>query len=206
MVSFSNKDVKDETLMKVQNLQTFFILMELSSKLFEASEIIKKDFFASSISKEYDSLLSDDAKESLKKIKRYFDTENIIKKMRNKFISHLDSIEIENSFNATPGDEVFEFYLSESDGNSFFIVTNIMTSYNIFNTIDKSDHTKALEALLDNVLENVTLFRKFLGNCVSLVAKKYLDKSLAETKEIIIADAPSIDEGFAPYFVEERKK
>lgn len=177
--------------------------MELSSKLFEAWNMIKNDFFSSGISRQYDPLLSDDAKESLEEIKRYFATDNIIKKMRNKFVSHLDSDEINNSFDTTPADEVFELYFSETYANCFFYITNIMISYNILNTIDESNHTKALETLFDEVLTNTKLLQRFLGTCVQLVEKKYLSNSKRE--EITITDGPSIDEISVPWFVERRK-
>lgn len=205
MASFSNKNVENGPPRKAQNSQSFFIVMELSSKLFEASEMIKNDFYGSGISREYDSLLSRDAKECLKNIKRYFNNDdNIIKKVRNKFVSHLDSHEIANSFNGTPEDEIFELYFSETYANSFFYLTNIMIGYNILNTLH-SDPMKALDMFFDEVLKTTGWFKDFIGDSIQVVAKKYFSESFKGIKTIKIADAPSIDDIVLPYFIEKKK-
>ncbi len=205
MAAFSNnKNINYEALRKAQNSQTFLILLILAGKLFEGSKMIEKDFFKSSLSKEYYDLLSDEGKESLNYIKEYFGKKNIIKEIRHKFSHHLDSEKIKEAFDCSPADEVFEFYFSEQYANNFFWLTGNMISYNIMDILDRDDPTKALAKFFDELLNTAKWFQNFIGDYVSVVVGKYWGASEGDT--FTIGDAPSLDKVFLPYFVERRNK
>jgi len=86
--------------------QAQFFIRILAGKLNEGWEMIRKDFFKTQLSREYENLLSQKGKESLSELKVYFkDKNNLVRLIRDKFAFHYDKEKIKEEIDKIPQEE-----------------------------------------------------------------------------------------------------
>ncbi len=190
---------------KANITQSLALARILAGKLFEGWNTIGKVYFSTKLSKEYHSLLSQEAKDALKELGKYFGKENIVMKIRNEFAFHYDHKQITDGFNALKVEEDWEIYLTEANGNSLYYVAELAANYALLNSIDSSDLKTAIETLVDELIQIGKLFTTFLGGCLVVISHRYFlnkDGKLAYEEECQLTDAPSIYDISIPYFVE----
>ena len=71
LILLSHKTPDNPIELKAQKYQSFFLLLLLIGKLWEIWQLLQNLYFKGQLSKEYESYLPDEAKESLKYIKKY---------------------------------------------------------------------------------------------------------------------------------------
>lgn len=198
---FSNKDVKTDAGRRAQNSQSLFLLIILAGKLWEGWELVEKAYFGTKLSKTYHNLLPQETIDRLNDLKSYFGkSDNLIKKVRNKIAFHYDSPEILDQFYKAPKNEIFEIYLSKSQGNCFYFLPYVLLLNAILEWTSISDPLKATDTFFSDVLTIARWFIDFLNLCVVTIAKKNI---AWKWEEIDIPDPVGIDEVVLPYFVAE---
>ncbi len=159
---------------------------------------LQKAYFQSRLAKEYEILLSDEAQRSLKELKTYFGKDNLIKNIRNKLAFHYDTDEVNNQIPSMMSDLIPEIYLSESQGNSFFYISDIIRLRTILEYTGKSDAKVAKETLFSEVLNIANLFIEFLYHCLVSMVDRHKNIKL---EEIDIGNPPNINDITLPYFL-----
>lgn len=198
---FSNKDVKTDAGRRAQNSQSLFLFIILTGKLWEGWELVEKAYFGTKLSKTYHNLLPQEGIDRLSDLKSYFSkSDNLVKKVRNKIAFHYDSSEMLDQFRKAPKNEIFEIYLSESQGNCFYFLPSVLLLNAILEWTGISDSMKATDAFFSDVLTIARWFIDFLNLCVVTIAKKNVQW---KWEEIDIPDPVGIDEVVLPYFVAE---
>jgi hypothetical protein len=179
--------------------QAHFFIRTLAGKLNEGWEMIRKDFFKTQLSREYENLLSQKGKESLSELKVYFkDENNLVRLIRNKFAFHYDKEKIKEEVEKIPQEELLEMYISEHRGNCLYSISDTVVNWAILNSINSSNSQQAMDILIGDIAIKVSRwFREFCGDCVCIIAKKL---ELNST-EVEIPEPPSIDDVKLPYFV-----
>ena len=199
VVVSNNTKPTTEVETKAQNSQSLFFLISLTGKLYEAWELLRKNFFGAKLSKEYETLLSTLGQDSLKDLKRYFGKENLIKKVRNEIAFHYGSEEIIQQINELPPDEEFKLYLTNAQGTSFYYLAHFLHLKKILEYTKKSDDFEALDQYFNEVLKVAQLFLDFLDACLIAISKQ--NNIEWKLEEIDIPEPLSIDEVHLPYFV-----
>lgn len=171
---------------------------------------LKKVFFQNKqkMGKEYEKYLSDDAKNDLEDIKKYFGKgNNFISKIRNKFSFHYDQNEIKDALNNFPDEEPLEIYLSTSRGNCFYYASTVLLMEAVLGSTGKdiSDPESALKQFFGEVLNVTDWMLNFFNHCLLVVPQKLgWNKSLIK-ETVEIEDAPGVDDMSLPYFIKKSK-
>lgn len=176
-----------------------FFLRILAGKLEEGWQMLNRDFFNSKLSKDYEKELPPNAIDSLNKLKRYLNSKNVIKFLRNEFSFHYGKEEIKKELNKVNETEIFEMFLSD-EATSLYAFSDPMILRVICEYLELSDIEKASNKLLDVVSRDVTRWFLDFGNeCLLLIVKKLnIDYSKTE-----IPDPPLLREVKLSYFVKK---
>ncbi|MHA1669529.1 MAG: hypothetical protein ACTSV5_03010 [Promethearchaeota archaeon] len=181
--------------------QTQFFIRTLAGKLSEGWKMINKNYIDTQLSNEYEDLLSRKGKDSLSRLKEYFnDRNNFVRLIRNKFAFHYDKEKIKEAINEIPQDEILEIYISEHRTNCLYSLSDTIVNWSILNSIDSSNSQRAMDKLINDIAIKVSSwFQEFCGDCACIIAKK-LD---IDSSEVEISELPSINEIKLPYFVKK---
>jgi hypothetical protein len=148
-----------------------FISVMLGGKLYEGWRILEKNYFGQKVSQEIDSHLSETGKRALNGLKNYFASENLIKKIRQKYAFHYDIDELKKQYNDYRDDEPFELYWSEHMANVFST-----TYFDVYHALTKElndDEDIAAKLFFKNVTGTTGIFREFIGEIILYFSRKY---------------------------------
>jgi hypothetical protein len=135
LLIFSNKKSEDEAIRKVSTMQSSLIARISIGKQYEAWRLLEKNFFASKLSRKYESKLNKDGIEALQKLKIYFGQKNLISDIRNNFSFHYPSFDqIKKQLKGIPAETEFQLYLGNEHANCNYymaeeIISNAMLNY-----------------------------------------------------------------------------
>jgi len=201
LITYSNYYVEDKTINTAQNVQSFFLIKLLAGKLVEGYDIIRKDYFGSSLSREYAAELSEDSKAALTILHSYFKrNDNLIKLIRNKFSFHYDSDIVKEQLDKIPDEEDLELYLASNHGNSLYTLSHITSSNALFNEVDDSDNWKAVDTVFKEVLSTAKNYLVFAEGILTVIWRQHRIKTVSVT-DIELKDAPKLNSIRLPYFV-----
>jgi len=203
VVFVAAKHTEDALERRGRHLQALLFSRMLAGKLWEAWELLGKDFFKAKLSKEYELLLTSDGKNSLNKLKRYFSTQNLIYRIRNEFAFHYTQQEpIENLLNAVPTEEVFEIYLAPEHGNCLYSMSDVILNFSLLSSIN-ADPQKAMDKVLGEIFGVAKDFLEFLGDCLVVIADRYLSP---QSERVDVGNPPFLSDVTLPFFVERDTK
>lgn len=202
LILLSHKTPDNPIELKAQKYQSFFLLLLLIGKLWEIWQLLQNLYFKGQLSKEYESYLPDEAKESLKYIKKYYSNKGAwLKRVRDKISFHYDLDSLRQEINKMPDDAEFEMYLSEDQGNSLYISSGALVMFTLLGCIgDYLDPEYALKTYfseLADLTKNLIVFFNYCMMCIGI--KNKWDENILE--EIEIPDPPDIKDVFMPYFL-----
>lgn len=184
-----------------QVFQALFFIRMLAGKLHEGWKVIQRDFLGKEYSRKYMEVFSQEGKDSLADLKRYFGRENVIYFIRNKFASHYDAEKIEEELNQVAQNEVLDIYISEHLGNCLYSFGEVMVNRAILKYINSSNLQQAMNRLVEEIAIKVNGWFQIIGrDCIQFIFKK-LDHP--DFTEIEVPEPPSINEVKLPYFVKK---
>jgi len=157
-----------------RNYQTAFLGCLLSSKLWEGWVLLKKDYFLKKLDQKYQKQYSEEAKESLKYLKKYFGRENIINKIRNSTFHYPvgeDETEyFENLLSNEPKDYETQYFIGESFGQSLFPIDRFLANFS--SKIGKDGIEKSADTLYKESKEIIKHFMWFLSDYIYIFQKE----------------------------------
>lgn len=200
----SEDDELHEIERRVLLAQVVFLIRLLAGKLRESWGLLQKDFFSTGISKEYEPILEENAKDALQNLKRYFGKPNLIHEVRNYDAFHFSSEGIADKISQMENEETFFMYLPGTVGNSFYQVSDLLKNLIMLERISAGSDLKSLDRLQSEVLEVSVWFSEFIGGIMILICKNYLGSSLSELggEKLEISGVPVVDQVKLPFFVE----
>ena len=200
LIVFSNNIKGKGPLLTAQNIQSFFLIKLLAGKLYEGWELLRKSYFGSKLSIEYDDKLSKRGKNNLEFIKTYFGKTNVIKLIRNKYTFHYDKDHILDGLKAIPNDEELDMYLASDIGNTLYSMAHIISSYALFKEVRSNSEYEALKIIFKDVL---TISAKYLIVSVELI-QNILSKNkltIHKVTHIRVGGVQNIESVMLPYFI-----
>ena len=202
MIFSTNRRTTNQVVRAAQNMQALSLARFQIGILSEGWQLLQKNYFGTQLSKEYEPLLSEPARKSLKNLKRYFSTnENWMSSVRTGFCFHYPlSEEIAKLIDEAPDSEIFEIFMSEFFGNCLFSMSNTIVNFGILKCTGCSDLQRAMDKFLRDGVKVARWFGDFLGECLLVIAKKHLG---LESTEAEIPEPPNIKEVTLPYFIKE---
>lgn len=206
IIFLSNTEKESEIETRAQNCQTSFLLAILTGKLWEAWILITNLYLKGTLSREYESHLPDEAKESLENLKKYFGRKGgWFKEIRDKIAFHYDlkTSALSDLIKNTKEGENFDMYLSEDQGNSLYFSSSAymhLIALNLGGDFD--DVWEALDKYFSEVADVATWFLKFLNHCLVGIASKN-NWTTDFISEIELSDPPEAFEFSIPYFLKK---
>ena len=191
----SNKIVR-----RAENSQALLMVRLTAGYLWEGWRLLDINYFGSCISKDYDNLLSDDAKKCLDDMKRYFRNKNNAYTIRNKYAFHLlqkipdfisGLIEKDNT-------KKHSLYFNQHAGLCFYELPDTLINREIFRLVKGTTDRECLENLEKEIGDTTQKYLVFANQFVLQFYKKYLQD--LNPMKIDIPEPPKIYEISIPYF------
>jgi hypothetical protein len=109
-----------------QSATIYLFIQLLAGKLFESWEVFKKIFYKSKLSITYNKRLDSKASEALDYIKDYFDTQKLVKEIRNFYSFHYSPEKLDDALGKSDTD--LDIYLERglSPNNLFYFVEDLL--------------------------------------------------------------------------------
>lgn len=200
VIYYSSKQTDNEVIRRAQICQSLFFIRILAGKLFEGWEFLGSHFFGAKLSKEYEKALTGIGRNCLKKLKQYFDKNNVINLIRNEFAFHYSSVsskKINQVILDADDSENFEIFLSESHGNCLYYLSHVLVNSAILRHTGSPTLEEAADKLLKEITKVASCFSEFIGDCLTIVIKKYFGRKHGQ----IQIPASYVNEVSLPYFV-----
>lgn len=200
-----NRQRADNGVMKTaRDVQTMCLIRILVGKLHEGWKLIDKWYYGSTISRKYDGLLEQSAKDAVGEIKKYFSRKNLISEIRNRLAFHYGPKEQEERrervrvlIEKMRDSQILEIYVSKAHGNCLFPMSNDSVILDILNLTGESNNEQAWEKLREDIKKVINWFIEFLDGYHLVWAQKYVGLKASDEEEI---PAPSIKNVSLPYF------
>lgn len=203
LVQFSsNVHGTQRPVIRAQGFQSLFLMQILAGKLWEGWMLLKRGFFGTKLSKEFEPNLSPVGGKSLGSLKTYFGrSNNVIHTLRDEFAFHYSrgsSEQIDRAIHRLDDQAAFEMFFADVSGNCFYDISSSLMSLAIVEWTNTPDYRRALSTLLQEVRDVTELFVDFLGACVVLISRRY---PFMNAHEVEIPDPSDASTIACPYFV-----
>ena len=188
-----------EPLQRAQICQSFILFRLLAGKLNEANEMLRRDYFATQISRVYDQLLPQPAQDSLAAIKRYFARENIINRTRNDFAFHYSAAGAGAGFEALPPEEQLDYYVGRTLSNTLYYYSEVSVAVATIGSLDR-DHFGRFVGEIITVSKH---FLHLLDGLLFVFTERHGRTALLEpdvTHQIDLTDSPPFSSVKIPWF------
>jgi hypothetical protein len=166
--------------------QRNFISRLLIAKMFEAWEkLFQQLFFRNPLGREYELVFSQKAKESCAELRKFFGRTPYLAAVRNHYVFHYPSHELNAAMPNIPDDEDWKIYVSETVGNSLYYLSEMVASHAISAEINP-DRFKGYDKMFED--------RDFLAHhiielctgCMSVFVKRHLGLRMEDGMPISI--------------------
>lgn len=207
-VIYSSNEIgpQEEIMRTAQRVQSLFFMRMLAGKLYEGWEMLHKSYFRMKLPKQYETLLSDEARNAIKHLKQYFNRgDNLVGLIRNAWAFHYDRQKVEEEIDRIKEDAVLTMVLSEGRGNSLYEFSDTMVASSILNAINKSCWQEASDTLYGEILKVEDWFQGFGHGFVDLMVQQMLPNP-SGYREVELSNVPVIGEVRLPYFVERTRE
>lgn len=191
-------------LMRAENSQALLLGRLLTGKLYEFWNLLQTGYFGSSLSRKYHDLVTDEGREALKSMQRYFGRDNLIARVRNKHAFHYDIAQIQNGFNTVTDGESLDIYLAKANANSLYAFADAIAGRAMLEAIVTGDPQKAFSDLISETSRAVEWVNIVIGALMVACLEQNLGGNLyaLDARTIDIEGAPSSQVVSIPYFIE----
>jgi hypothetical protein len=183
--------------------QSMIITRVFIGKIFEAWRMMERDFFGSRLSKELEPALSQNGKEALSKLKRYFGQSNLISTIRNTYSFHYDADNIEATLRTLPTDKPLEMFLGENYSNTLHYFCEEIVSTAMLSAASETEPQKAMDRIIGELVEVSGYLIDFTNHTMAAIFERHLGKSWEdfETEDIEVDTPFSLDGFKIPFFI-----
>jgi hypothetical protein len=194
----------EQIVLYAQNAQMVLLLRMLAAKIFETWALLKKGYFDTSLSREYRDLLDQETRDTLRTLKRYFGTGNVIERIRNRFAFHYDLDDVAVGYRTIEGSEPFDMYVSPMQVNSLFAFADSIANRAMLEAVCPGKPKEAIDVLFRET--NVANGRmvSVITSLIKVCFGRHIEKSYYELpfRTYEMTNAPSAQEVGIPFFIE----
>jgi hypothetical protein len=190
-----------EVLTRANTTVAMLVIKLLAGRLNEGWELISRQF--SPLYKRYESDLSDDAKQRLTKLKKYFGHKNLINTIRKQLAFHQDDKAVKRGYDALTNEEIFVDYYSPFRGHCLYYSSEIiafLAMTKLVNPADPDDWKAAIGQIVDETIRISTWIGDFILEFMRVFMVRYVAKSIDTIEGITIDDGPPLDAVIIPFF------
>jgi hypothetical protein len=162
-------------------------------------------YFSDPIGRVYDTLLPEDAKASLKELKRYFgDGRNKLGRARNCFAFHYNVEATERQLKTIPDDLNVDLYFGHHAVHSFYQVSEAALQNALARELNPENPKQGTDELMEEAAAVGRHFLRFIGGFTHALLDRHFGPSRAGLQDEIIDISDVAIEGSSvdiPYFV-----
>lgn len=194
---------ENETINNGQVAMSLMLIKLLSGKLKEGYKLLKKKFFGTKISRDYAQSLSDECKETLAQLKRYFDnSNNAIHIVRNNYAFHYSPDELNTAFPNIPEDLIL-YVEKEGQGNNLHYFAEVIANRALLQSLGKEDEFEAFKQLI----AESTKIAGWLLNISNAIMNEFLKRHIngiweGNATEVYFDKLPSFNDISIPWFTD----
>jgi len=207
LVRFSTSHTSEDPIeSRLSAAQSQLLLRCLIGVLVEAWEFLRRPGNQKIIGI-YSASIGDVGAASHESLKKQFGKSGLLHKLRNAFLYHYPKPEqLDAGFDWIPDDEDWDWYLSESNTNSFYFSCELAFGYAIMKNTGEPLHIGAFGTVMQQVMQVANTLPDFLMPLMRAILFKNLgEKILTPQSGTAINNAPKIDDFWIPYFAETEK-
>lgn len=190
---------------QAHTVQGNFISRLLIAKMFEAWEkLFRQLFFKSPFRRDYEPDFSPKAKEALDDLGRFFAQNQYVATLRNQYVFHYPSDRLIAAMPDIPEDEDWKIYLSETDGNSLYYLSEMVAGHAMFAEVnlDKAAGYKTIIADRDYVARRII---NLSTGCMNVFVKRHLGLRVEDGTPITVK-VPDLLDVALPFFTDQSPK
>ena len=165
-------------------VQGMFLAKLLMAKIFEGwDKLFQKIFFNSTFRLEYEAALSQEAKHALGELGQFFANAAYVAAIRNDFIFHYPSEVLLGAIPHIQDDEEWLIYLSETNGNSLYYLSEMIVGHAMMATIGPNKVFGFAQMIADRDRLTKHLLTLLVG-CINVFTKRHLKLQRSENRAI----------------------
>ena len=187
---------------KAELTQALFVHKILAGKLYEGWQMIRKYYYGTAISKDYNEFLEKEAQEAVKQLNRYFNKPNFISKVRNSYSFHYGPDKIEPTLKEMEDGDEFDMYIAEQHVNTLYYVCESVINKAMLHELEPNDLQSGFDKLFQDIVKVHQLLLTFIPSFMKIFAGRHFVRTESNpVLEIIEIDMPSIKDLRLPFFV-----
>ena len=196
----------------VEGGQIFILMRLLIGKLHEAWELFKNRVQADrAIAEKCLPHLQPEGKTALEQLNRHFGQGSPLTAIRNKISFHYTDKDnlTEANFQQLPPTEPLQFYLSKTNGNTFYHAGELIAQLSAINLMkaapppdpndNRSDAARTFEALCDEIISVSRDITELFGQLIAFLSEDAVEEVTTQQ----VPDGPKISTFSLPYFFDE---
>ena len=180
-------------------VQGAFITRLLIAKIFEAwQKLFQKMFFGSPFKREYEQNFSLKDSAALDDLGKFFATNGYVAALRNQYVFHYPSHQLNAAMPGIPDHEDWKIYLGETDGNSLYYLSEMVAGHAMIAEVnpDKAVGYEKMIADRDYVARRIIALSK---GCMNVFVKRHLGLRMEDGTPITIK-VPDLLDVKLPFF------
>jgi hypothetical protein len=189
---------------QAENAQALVLARVLTGKIYEFWQLLQTSFFGAQLSREYQLLMDEDAREALDELKRYFGRDNLVSLVRNKFAFHYSTDQVDAGYKALVEGDPLQVYLAKRNVNSLYAFADTIAGRAMLEAIQPGDHEAAFHSLITETSKSVQDIGTVIDGLMIVCFRKYMGSSLYELspKLIQVEGVPEGQQVGIPFFIE----
>ena len=182
--------------------QSLFFVRLMAGKLKEGWELLQEAFFGAHLSKDFERNGDKHVLEALGRLKRFFNSANIIHQVRNGFAFHYSPSELNLALAATP--DTLDVYLDpESNVNTLYYFAEVLANRAILQKTGRVGEAESMDHLIQQVGSVGKDFVAFCGGFMADFLDRYSDDVWSgKAEEVEIGALPQFRTVSFPFFFE----
>jgi len=203
LLMYSTNEVKGgtELFVRVNTAVAMLQVKQLAGRLNEGWILIQTQF--NPLFKIYEASLSSEALEKLREIKKYFNSANLVYKIRNQAAFHSDPTLAKNGFAFIPDSEPLVDFLSTYRGHCLYYTSELVA---VMGLIQLEPTASSWQNALDKIVSEVTnipvVMTDFILGYMTAFAEKFIAPHIGDitANKFTIEDGPPADSITVPFF------
>lgn len=186
---------RNQIILSAEHIQVVFFLRNLAGLLYEGWRLIQSGYYQKQLGENYHI-------NELESIKKYFsNSDNIIQAIRKKFAYHLDVAAVENELRDLDGYKEFDIYLTEEQGNCFYMAGDHVLLLTIMKLTGSKDLSESFDRIFNEISSMAKSMQRFFGKYTALFHRKHLGIANMSDLEVYHLRVPRRTRVKTPYFI-----
>jgi hypothetical protein len=126
----------------------------------------------------------------------------LLRLIRHSYLYHYPNDKnVERAFEATPADEPWEWYFSQTNTNSFYFSSELVLGYGLMRATGEPTTIGAFGVVMTKATEIANTMPDFLMRLIEAIMTRHLGPDIFRPQPgVTITDAPALDEFWVPFF------